>query len=141
MASCTICRRNTCTSAIPLKSRPSCSWSNGNDYRTTTIGKLQVGIIGNYCHSTGRLVLILPSASSPNRTGVVLTFGKFERVISSGFHLNRSFTCHTVNTALHPRFNQQVVITKDNAEISSKISLKYHVTNIEDFVLKQRLRS
>lgn len=76
--------------------------------------------------------------TQPNQ-GVVLTFGKFERVLSSGFHVIKPFISHVivVNTAQTPvDLDQQVVITKDNAEISVKISLKYHVTNIEDFVFK-----
>ena len=84
------------------------------------------------------LIASIRIITQPNQ-GVVLTFGKFERVISSGFHFIKPFISRviTVNTAQTPvDLNQQVVITKDNAEISVKISLKYHVTNIEDFVFK-----
>ncbi|MFB9769610.1 SPFH domain-containing protein [Lactiplantibacillus modestisalitolerans] len=76
--------------------------------------------------------------TQPNQ-GVVLTLGKFDGVLGSGLHFIKPFISHVilVNTAQTPvDLDQQVVITKDNAEISVKISLKYHVTNIEDFVFK-----
>lgn len=87
------------------------------------------------------VLLVLASlriVTQPN-VGVVMTLGKFERVMNPGLHMIKPFISKvvTVSTAQTPiDLNQQVVITKDNAEISVKISLKYHVTNISDFVFK-----
>lgn len=76
--------------------------------------------------------------TQPDR-GVVITLGKYNKTLAPGFHLIAPFISHVirVSTAQTPvDLDEQVVITKDNAEISVKISLKYHVTNIEDFVFK-----
>lgn len=76
--------------------------------------------------------------TQPDR-GVVITLGKYNKTLTPGFHLIAPFISHVirVSTAQTPvDLDEQVVITKDNAEISVKISLKYHVTNIEDFVFK-----
>lgn len=84
------------------------------------------------------LFVSLKIVTQPN-VGVVVTLGRFERVINPGLHFIKPFISRvvTVNTAQTPLdLNQQVVITKDNAEISVKISLKFHVTNIQDFVFK-----
>ena len=88
------------------------------------------------------VVLLLMSMvkiiTQPDR-GVVITLGKYNKTLTPGFHLIAPFISHVirVSTAQTPvDLDEQVVITKDNAEISVKISLKYHVTNIEDFVFK-----
>ncbi|KRK95623.1 hypothetical protein FD25_GL000038 [Levilactobacillus acidifarinae DSM 19394] len=76
--------------------------------------------------------------TQPDR-GVVITLGKYNKTLTPGFHLIAPFISHVirVSTAQTPvDLDEQIVITKDNAEISVKISLKYHVTNIEDFVFK-----
>jgi len=78
--------------------------------------------------------------TQPDR-GVVITLGKYDKTLTPGFHLILPFISHVirVSTAQTPvDLDEQVVITKDNAEISVKISLKYHVTNIEDFVFKNQ---
>lgn len=84
------------------------------------------------------LLLTVKIVNQPNK-GVVVTLGRFDGILEPGIHVIKPFISHiiTVGTAQTPvDLNQQVVITKDNAEISVKISLKYHVTNIEDFVFK-----
>ncbi|MFD1317735.1 SPFH domain-containing protein [Loigolactobacillus zhaoyuanensis] len=84
------------------------------------------------------LFVTVKIVTQPNK-GVVVTLGRFEGILEPGIHIIKPFISRiiTVGTAQTPvDLNQQVVITKDNAEISVKISLKYHVTNIEDFVFK-----
>lgn len=76
--------------------------------------------------------------TQPDR-GVVVTLGKYNKTLTPGIHVIAPFISHVirVSTAQTPvDLDEQIVITKDNAEISVKISLKYHVTNIEDFVFK-----
>ncbi|MCW3778531.1 SPFH domain-containing protein [Levilactobacillus namurensis] len=84
------------------------------------------------------LLLSVKIITQPDR-GVVITLGKYNKTLTPGIHLIAPFISHVirVSTAQTPvDLDEQVVITKDNAEISVKISLKYHVTNIEDFVFK-----
>ncbi|MGY5339556.1 SPFH domain-containing protein [Levilactobacillus spicheri] len=84
------------------------------------------------------LMSMVKIITQPDR-GVVITLGKYNKTLTPGFHLIAPFISHVirVSTAQTPvDLDEQVVITKDNAEISVKISLKYHVTNIEDFVFK-----
>ena len=84
------------------------------------------------------LVFSIRIVVQPN-VGVVITLGKYEKTLNPGLHFIKPFISRivTVNTAQTPLdLDQQIVITKDNAEISVKISLKFHVTNISDFVFK-----
>lgn len=84
------------------------------------------------------LVFSIKIVVQPN-VGVVITLGKYEKTLNPGLHFIKPFISRivTVNTAQTPLdLDQQIVITKDNAEISVKISLKFHVTNISDFVFK-----
>lgn len=88
------------------------------------------------------LVMILPATiriiRQPHQ-GVVITLGKYETTLAPGLHFIKPFISSVirVSTAQQPLdLDKQVVITKDNAEIEVKISLKYHVTDIQDFVFK-----
>ncbi|WP_034525762.1 SPFH domain-containing protein [Secundilactobacillus oryzae] len=84
------------------------------------------------------LVFSIRIVVQPN-VGVVMTLGKYEKTLNPGLHFIKPFISKivTVSTAQTPLdLDQQIVITKDNAEISVKISLKFHVTNISDFVFK-----
>ena len=64
------------------------------------------------------LIASIRIITQPNQ-GVVLTFGKFERVISSGFHFIKPFISRviTVNTAQTP-------LILINKSLSPKITLK-----------------
>ena len=67
-----------------------------------------------------------------NCQGLVQTFGKYKRTVESGLHFYIPFAqrIRTVSLAMQPiELPHYSIITKDNAEVSTAVTLNYHVTD------------
>lgn len=67
-----------------------------------------------------------------NNQGLVETFGKYHRSVTSGFHFYLPFVqkIRTVSLAMEPKsLPNYSIITKDNADVSASLTLNYHVTD------------
>lgn len=71
-----------------------------------------------------------------NRVGLVETLGKYSREVNAGlnFYIPIIQKIRIVNLAMIPLSLQGYsVITKDNAEVQTNVTLNYHVTNAKKF--------
>ncbi|UQS83809.1 SPFH domain-containing protein [Bombilactobacillus thymidiniphilus] len=67
-----------------------------------------------------------------NCEGLVATFGKYKHKVESGLHFYVPIaqSIKTVNLAMRPlELPHYSIITKDNAEVSTSVTLNYHVTD------------
>ncbi|GAF37438.1 SPFH domain-containing protein [Lentilactobacillus farraginis] len=67
-----------------------------------------------------------------NNQGLVETFGKYRRSVSSGFHFYMPLIqkIRNVSLAMEPKaLPNYSIITKDNADVSASLTLNYHVTD------------
>lgn len=88
------------------------------------------------------IVLVIKSIRiiQPQHVGLKVTLGRYNgHELSSGLHFVIPFIqrIEIVNKAQIPAdLDEQVVITKDNAEVKCTLSMVYHVTNAESFAFK-----
>ncbi|MCF6515234.1 paraslipin [Lactobacillus sp. S2-2] len=71
-----------------------------------------------------------------NHQGLVETLGKYKKTISPGLHFYIPLVqrIHAVNLAMVPlELPGYPIITQDNAEVSAKLTLNYHVTDAVKF--------
>ena len=69
---------------------------------------------------------------SQNCQGLVEMFGKYQHTVESGLHFYIPIVqnIRTVSLAMQPiELPHYSIITKDNAEVSTSITLNFHVTN------------
>lgn len=71
-----------------------------------------------------------------NNQGLVETFGKYRRSVTSGFHFYIPLIqkIRNVSLAMEPKaLPNYSIITKDNADVSASLTLNYHVTDAVKF--------
>ncbi|GBG93754.1 protease [Ligilactobacillus salitolerans] len=71
-----------------------------------------------------------------NCQGLVETFGKYKHTVESGLHFYVPFMqgIRTVSLAMQPiELPHYSIITKDNAEVSTSVTLNYHVTDSKKY--------
>lgn len=88
------------------------------------------------------IILVIKSIRiiQPQHVGLKVTLGRYSgHELGSGLHFVIPFIqrIEIVNKAQIPvDLDEQVVITKDNAEVKCTLSMVYHVTNAESFAFK-----